>query len=102
ANNRKPHEVRASSMAAQVTNFIASVRKTGKRSLETAVMKRQGVSIEMVGFMIVRVGDPLIWSKSRSGKSETCRASERRSRGNQRASNRYIKLQSAKPSAVIP
>ena len=65
-------------MAAQVTNFIASVRKTGKRSLETAVMKRQGVSIEMVGFMIVRVGDPLIWSVSWSGKSETCRASDGR------------------------
>ena len=41
-------------MAAQVTNFIALVRKTGRRFLATAVIKRQGVSIEMVGFMIVR------------------------------------------------
>src|SRR5258708_4441504 len=58
SEQRKPQEVRASSMAVQVRVLIVSVWKVGRRSLATAVMNRQGVSIEMVSFMTMRVGDP--------------------------------------------
>jgi len=37
----------ASSIAPQVIDLMASVRKIGKRSLPTAVMNKQGSSFEM-------------------------------------------------------
>ena len=52
ANKRNPHEVRASSIALQVTVLMLSVRKTGNRLLATAVMNRHGLSFEMVSLTL--------------------------------------------------
>src|SRR6476659_4538371 len=48
ANKRKPHEIRASSIALPVIILMAFVLKTGSRSFATAVMNKQGLSFEIV------------------------------------------------------
>src|ERR1043165_8180107 len=72
---RKPPEMRASSRAWQATNLIASDRKTGRRSLATAVMKRAGESRESWNLSRMGVGAQPRNQVELLGRSETFRTS---------------------------